>query len=266
MNPQPMLFLGDRRRQALTNRVADCLRRWRQSWARDSNDAFEVSAEAPKAGGFGDLVAGATTHCWALDMGEQRIAVLLLPHSTFVWAVHEGNFSSIDTALGEGSLAEMLEREVALSLLIEICMVDRDGTASVSRLAADTLADWSRDAHAWTLHGRAGVRGCSVLVASSRVEMLAPARTPARGPALESRRAAIGANTVEVRAMVGEASMPVSELAELALDDVLVLDQPLSGPVTLVAPESGTVIATGNLGRAGARRAVRLASVPAQRI
>jgi hypothetical protein len=58
---------------------------------------------------------------------------------------------------------------------------------------------------------------------------------------------------------------PVSELAALALDDVLVLEQPLSEPVVLIAPDSGVVFATGNLGRAGARRAIKLAAVPAQK-
>ena len=59
--------------------------------------------------------------------------------------------------------------------------------------------------------------------------------------------------------------MSVTELADLALDDVLVLDQHLAEPVTLVAPQSGVAVAAGNLGRAGARRAIKVAGLPAQR-
>jgi hypothetical protein len=103
-----------------------------------------------------------------------------------------------------------------------------------------------------------------LLLASSGVEKLVPPAAATAGVALESRRDAIGANTVAVRAIVGEASMPVADLAVLSLNDVLVLVQALSDPVTLVAPGSGTVIAAGNLGRAGARRAIKLAGIPAR--
>jgi hypothetical protein len=268
MNPQPLLFLGDKRRDAVTERAGECLRRWRQKWSREAGESFEVNVEPPKAGGFAGHVAGAATHCWALDLGAQRLAVLLLPHSTFTWAVLEGNAMVVDSlGGGESPLTAMLEQEAALALLMEICLLDRRDAVTVSRLAADTLGDWSRDARAWTFHARAkeSGRGCTVLLAASRVEMLAPARAPVPGRALDSRRDAIGANTVAVRAVVGEASMPVSELAALALDDVLVLEQPLSEPVVLIAPDSGFVFATGNLGRAGARRAIKLAAVPAQK-
>ena len=76
---------------------------------------------------------------------------------------------------------------------------------------------------------------------------------------------AIGENTVTLRAEVGETSLSLTELSELALDDVLVLDQHLAEPVTLVSGESGVPVAAGNLGRAGPRRAVKVAGLPAQR-
>jgi flagellar motor switch/type III secretory pathway protein FliN len=268
MNTQPLLFLGEKRRDAVTERAGECLRRWRQQWSREAAESFEVNVEPPKAGGFTGHVAGAATHCWALELGAQRLAVLLLPHSTFTWAVLEGNAMVVDSlGGGESPLTAMLEQEAALSLLTAICLLDRREAVTASRLPADTLGDWSRDARAWTFHARATAsgRGCTVLLAASRVEMLAPARTPVSARALDSRRDAIGSNTVAVRAVVGEASMPVSELAELALDDVLILDQPLTEPVALIAPDSGFVFATGNLGRAGARRAIKLAAVPAQK-
>ena len=65
-------------------------------------------------------------------------------------------------------------------------------------------------------------------------------------------------------AVVGETSMSVSELAELAVDDVLVLDQRLVEPVTLVSPGSGAAVAAGSLGRSGARRAIKVAGIPAK--
>jgi flagellar motor switch protein FliM len=82
---------------------------------------------------------------------------------------------------------------------------------------------------------------------------------------LAALRDAIGENTLTLRAEVGETQLSLTELSDLALDDVLVLDQHLAEPVTLVSPTSGAAVAAGNLGRAGARRAVKVAGLPAQR-
>jgi flagellar motor switch/type III secretory pathway protein FliN len=262
---QPLLFLGDNRRQAVRARIADALRRWRQSWVRDATDTFDVTVEAPSAEGFAAPVAGAVTHCWALELGAQRLAVLLLPHATFAWAVQStGPAPHEATSAAEGSLADQLEREVASSLLAEIGVVDRRQPIVVSRLSAHEIGAWSIHARAWTVHARAAsARGFSVLVSASRVEMLAPARMATAGGTLEPRRQAIGDNPVAVRGVIGDTSMSVTELAELAVDDVLVLDQALGEPVALVAPDSGRTIAAGSLGRAGPRRAIKLAAITA---
>lgn len=264
----PLLFLGDQRRQAVTNRVAEGLRRWRQSWVRDAADTFEVTAESPAAEGWTGAVAGVVTSVWVLEAGAERLAALLLPHATFAWAVQEAGTSSLDSGgAPEDSIAARLEQEVALTLLSELCQLERRDAAAVRRMTSDELAEWSRATRAWTFHARgaAGGRGCSVLLASSRVERLAPARAPMSGAPLDSRREAVGENTVVLRAVVGETALSMSELAEIALDDVLMLDQRLAEPVTLVSSPSGSPVATGSLGRSGLRRAIKVAGIPAAR-
>ncbi len=57
--------------------------------------------------------------------------------------------------------------------------------------------------------------------------------------------------------------MPVGELADLALDDVLVLDQPLNEPIAVVCGKSAAPVVAGNLGRAGARRAIKITGAKA---
>lgn len=268
MSAQPLLFLGDRRRAALTARTSAAARRWRQHWMPGSGDVFESECEAPHAGGFAAPVAAVATSCWALQVAGDRIAVLLLPHGTFAWCVTESGAAVLDLggAFAVDSLAEKLEHEVARTLLAETCLRDAREVASVTRMATDELADWSRAARAWTLtlQTTGCARGCTLLVAALRLEQLAPARAPARGDGLGARRDAVGENVVALRAVVGEVSMSVSELAELALDDVLVLEQRLTEPVTLMSPVNGAAVAAGNLGRSGARRAIKVAGIPAK--
>jgi len=96
------------------------------------------------------------------------------------------------------------------------------------------------------------------------MEALLPARAPVTQP-LESARRAIGENTVALRAVVGETRIPVGELAELAIDDVLVLDHALTAPLTVVCGKSLAAVVAGNLGRAGARRAIKGTGAPAPR-
>jgi flagellar motor switch/type III secretory pathway protein FliN len=260
MKAQPLLFLGERRRTALESRTATALGRWRQAWAPGAGDSFETSSESPGAGGFKELVASVATSGWELCVGGERVAVLLLPHSTFAWCVHNGGGQPLDGAMpvAADSIGEQLESEVARSLLTEACTVDKREVANVARVASSDLAEWSRTARAWKLQARAAAgRSLTLLVAASRIEVLLPARAPGMQP-LQSAREAIGENTLSLRAVVGETRIPVGELAELAIDDVLVLDQVLTDPVTVICGKSQTSVVAGNLGRAGARRAIKI--------
>jgi flagellar motor switch/type III secretory pathway protein FliN len=270
MKAPPLLYLGDRRRSAVITRIATASRRWRQMWSPRADDTFEVVCDEPAAGGFSEPVASVATTCWALDVGGDRTAVLLLPHSTFAWVVHEGAGAQPPDSAGmpaQGSIAGTLEHEVARTLLTELCAPDARESSSVARLPADSLPEWSRAARAWSLHVKALLagRGFCLLVSAASLEVLAPARTIPAERSLAARRDAIGENTVALRAVVGETLLSINELAELALDDVLVLDQHLSEPVSLVGAPSGTPVGAGNLGRAGTRRAIKVAGVNAQR-
>jgi flagellar motor switch/type III secretory pathway protein FliN len=268
MKAQPLLFLGDRRRTALLARVAASARRWRQSWVAQAPDDFEASCDAPERGGFTARIASVATSAWTLEVGGDRVAMLLLPHATFAWCLHESGSAPLDGAMPvtAGSLADTLEREVARTLFMETCAVDGREVADVSRGSLDELAEWSRAARAWSLSVKAaGGRGFTLLIAAARVDALAPARATCSPQALERRREAVGENTVTLRALVGETRIPVAELAGLALDDVLLLDQPLAEPVALVCGDPAAPVAAGNLGRAGARRAIKITSHSAPR-
>jgi hypothetical protein len=261
MKPQPLLFLGDRRREAVLKKVSAAARRWRQAWAAQAGEEFEAGCEPPSAAGFTLPVASVATSAWQLELGGEQIAVLLLPHATFAWVLHEGGAAPPESAaaVAEGSLGEKLEQEVARSFLLEACGVDAREVAAVRRVVPGDLSEWSRAARAWKwqLRSAAG-RSLTLLMSSARLEMLAPARAVAGIHPLAARREAVGQNTVTLRALLGETRLPVRELAELALDDVLVLDQPLGEPVSMVCAEGSTAVVAGSLGRAGARRAIKI--------
>jgi flagellar motor switch/type III secretory pathway protein FliN len=268
MKAQPLLFLGDKRQRTVTARIEAGSRRWRQLWAAGSDDTFEASCESPAAQGFTEHVASAAAGCWELEVSGERVAVLLLPHSTFFWVIHAAGMQPLDAAAEPhaDSLTGKLEQEVAQTLLSELCAPLSREPVRVARLAAEALPDWSRAARAWTLKAKSGNgRGFTLLASAATVETMAPARALPAALSLVGLADAIGENTVTLRAEVGETSLSLTELADLALDDVLVLDQHLAEPVTLVSPESGAAVAAGNLGRAGARRAVKVAGLPAQR-
>jgi len=267
MNTQPLLFLGERRRNALQSRAASALARWRSGWVPGLQDAFEVSCEPPDVAGFTAPVASVATSGWSLCVGDERMAVLLLPHATFSWCVHASGGQPFDggAAVAPDSIGEQLELEVARSLLLETCVPDKREVTKVSRFSLGDLADWSRTARAWKLQARyATGRNLTLLVSAARLEVLLPARAPGRQP-LQSAREAIGENTVSLRAVVGETHIPVGELAGLAIDDVLVLDQVLTDPVTIISDRSQSTVVAGNLGRAGARRAIKITGAAAPR-
>lgn len=159
MKVQPLLLLGEKRKAALLARAVDSARRWRSSWAGPSTDTFEAQCESPMPGGHTELVASISTSCWALEIAGERQAVLLLPHSTLLWAVHEAGANVLDAGnAGADSIAEKLEAEVATTLFTELCGIDPLDAVVVTRVAGDTLADWSRGCRAWTLQiGRAHV-------------------------------------------------------------------------------------------------------------
>lgn len=266
MKAQPLLFLGDRRRAALLERIGASARRWRQAWAPQAADLFEAGCEAPAAGGFTAPVASVATSAWQFEVAGERVAVLLLPHATFAWSVHEAGSVPLDgaTSVTPDSLGERLELEVARSLLQEVCGLDKREVANVSRASLDALGEWSRAARAWTVPVKsAGGRGFTLLVSAARIEALAPARAVTGAGTLAARREAVGENTITLRALIGETRMPVGELADLALDDVLVLDQPLSDPISVVCGKSAAAVVAGNLGRAGARRAIKITGAKA---
>jgi hypothetical protein len=266
MKAQPLLFLGERRRKALAERVALSARRWRQAWAAQAADTFEATCEAPEGAGYKEPVASVATSAWELQIGGERVAILLLPHATFAWCVHEAGGVPLDgsTSVAPASLGDALEREVARSLLLEACAVESGEETSVTRAPPESLAEWSRGARAWKLPVRsASGRGFVLLLCAARIEMLAPARAVAAVASLAERREAVGENTVTLRALIGETRIPVGELADLALDDVLVLEQGLTDPIAVYCGQSAAPVVAGNLGRSGARRAIKITAAKA---
>jgi hypothetical protein len=267
---KPLLVLGDRRREALESRVAQALARWRAAWSGQAAESFALEAQEYGGEPHAGLIAGAATHCWASG-GENVDAVLLLPNASLSWAVS----SSAGTSLGsevtlsdtpaESCLAS-LEHELVGTLFREV-LGGSTGGSGPRRLSPGDVDGWARDARCWRLQaqGAGSIRGFTLLLSASAIDALLP-RPRLEKASLEPRRAAVGDDRVALRAVLGDTAVSVSDLAQLAVDDVILLDQSLTDSLRLVSARSGAAVAAAQLGRAGPRRAVKLTTFVSEQV
>jgi len=98
----------------------------------------------------------------------------------------------------------------------------------------------------------------TLLLTSRLIESLVPPRSAERASsAVTRRRPAIAEERVSVEAVLGDAEVSLRDLAQLAIDDVIVLDRPLRAAGRLTMPD-GTSVASIAIGRCGDRRAVSI--------
>ena len=154
------------------------------AWVPRAADTFEAECEAPAAGGFAGAVASIATSCWAIDVADERVAVLLLPHATFVWACRSRAASPRIAWRRRRRIAGGAARTRSRANLVAgICGVE-GARAAIERLPAAELGEWSRAARAWTLNVRAAGKAARSRCWSraARIESLAPARGVPRRP------------------------------------------------------------------------------------
>lgn len=104
---------------------------------------------------------------------------------------------------------------------------------------------------------------CGHFVLSGKlVDQLVPRIRQKAGSAPISRRSAIGNQSVLIKAHVGQVDVSFSALQSLMLGDVLLLEAPLSEPISLRS-EANELVGMGSLGKQDQHRVVRLSSIAA---
>jgi hypothetical protein len=251
---EPLLLIGARRRAALHDTLVACVQAWRKDWSAAA-DPVRV------------LLAEEVEHTCVRSGPATCISMRSAAHGGLAW-VH-AEHDALAAWLGIAAHAEhsspgshVIAREFQAEMLRALCAV-------LARRAHidDTIVDATPGAERSNRRARAlattiqigASRAKTILLLSSRlVELLVPPRSVERASsAVTRRRPAVAEERVSVEAVLGDAEVSLRDLAQLVIDDVIVLDRPLRAAGRLTMPD-GTGVASIAIGRCGDRRAVSI--------
>jgi|GEM_PF-1818063 len=258
----PYLLLGDSRRRKLADRIKEGIEAWHRTWLPGRILGADVEVQ--------DLQSRPTdirTHeamCFRVHTGEEELLALVVPLRTMpliVGAPATGADASSRFA-DERSLAAALEHE-ALRRLAGSLLARGGAELSELERAPIPAIDMFRE-HDAARYLTASVtlgesrRALSVLLAPTFVEKLVPRPgPPPDAERVERRRSAAASQCVDVDAVLGMAELPVSELAALAVGDVIVLERLLTDAGELFMRE-GERLGRVAPGRAADKRAIQI--------
>lgn len=246
---QPVLVLGDSRRQSVIERLRACAQAWLREWVVPeqgeltvslvpAQDAFLASAPTASLHAAG-VVAASGPRLVATATDEGLIQALGLPrHCSF------GNTDGLGARLADEmlvSLAGLVAKEN-----------DRQGSDHIEIARSSVGASWKDIAHRqhWWV-ANLSLEGHGVLAAlwlSPRIMLNLAPHAAGAATMLERRASAILADTVHLQVILGEVHLSVGDLASLAVNDVLVLKEDLSHPAALVTMD-GRMVARVSPGR-----------------
>lgn len=249
---EPIVFLGASRRQRLTQWLQQACDDWRQQWSGNSQASFEVEiADAlcrrpslPAARQLAFATDGAAGHLLIAAVPAEMQCELL--GVTAPRTLVEGTSETSNAVLAE-ALQALCQR---------VARAKSSEAMPAAPLAGDNLA------RAWSDYGltvtvKTGVDRVLLRLRLFPQLLLAILPNEAAKPTdvLTSRRNAIGEESVEVQAWLGDAEVTLGELAALQIGDVILLDTSVSGTGQLTLPD-GRAIAPVCLGSAAGHRAV----------
>jgi len=249
---EPLLLIGARRRAALREAFVACVQAWRNEWATATDPMRVLFAEEVEHGG------ARNGHAVYVSMKSGT-------HGKLAWiqAEHDAvpGWLGIAAHAEPNSLAShAVAREFQLEMVRSLCttlarQAHIDDSTSECTSATERPA-WRGRSLAVTIQMGPARAKTTLLLSPRLVELLAPPRSGERSsPAPSRRRPAIAEERVLVEAVLGDAEVSLRDLAQLAVDDVIVLDRPLRAGGWLTMPD-GTSVASIALGRCGERRAI----------
>jgi flagellar motor switch/type III secretory pathway protein FliN len=250
----PVTLLGDTRRRALAGHVRAAVERWRRSWAEDTSSRVSVEISG------GEYFAGR----WSSQSGFQArspqgmiylfVAARCLPVIAGVCPLTSGG---VDRPVDPSSLAAHLEEEALRHLARELLAAARTQMSSFGRIALGIRqAALQQHAVASITLGEADASFSIAFDPQLLAILLPPLVAFEHEERVESRRAAISEQPVEVQAVLGQVDVSVRELAQLSVGDVVVLDESLSDVASFQVAGGGRVGRI-SIGRCDGRRAVQ---------
>jgi hypothetical protein len=262
----PFLLLGDTRRAALVSSIGQSVGQWQREWLPDR--ALRIGVDVQEARSQPIDIRVHEAACFRVRLMRQELLVLVVPQRAIcgLLGMPAAGTDVSSRFADEHSLAAALERE-ALRRLACVLLTGA-GFASVAtlELERDTLgaAEVLRK-HATSRYVSASIAlgdpRCvlSTLLTPALVEKLAPLQAaPVQEPEhVERRRAGVAAESVAVEAVLGNAEVSITELAALAVGDVVVLEQSLTDSAYLAMP-GGQRVGAAALGRVEGKRAIQM--------
>jgi flagellar motor switch/type III secretory pathway protein FliN len=250
---QPLLLLGTRRRAALRDTLASCVDQWRSRWST-AREPIRVLIQEEL-----EQTPARSAHSCALmlvsaqhgTLGHVSADAEVLPSLLGV-STQGDSSAAYSHRLAQGALLEVLR-----SLSAELAKWARLEDSSVEPSHAPGSQQPRCRLLPIALHVGAAKPRVTLLLTARMVELLAPPQTSKshHASSITRRRRAVADEPVRVEAMLGETEVSLRELMQLAVGDVIVLDQPLNAAGRLAMPD-GRTIAPVVLGRADERRAV----------
>ena len=257
----PYLVLGDSRRALLAQKLRAVMLEWGRRWLGELQPAVVVESAIPKAKPGSD---GPTHECFVVTVGnQQKPRMHMLCPATLLPALLGGRHTlpDISAAGARPPIAAALQSELLESL--GNCFARAAGEADllvhVARWSPHCLDEPLRRRWVAVTISFDGIRPVlSLLLDSPLTARLAPGTATAdRRDGLAKRRAAIRAASARVEVVLGDAEVEFAQLTDLAVGDVVVLNQALTSPAQLYST-NGTKISAVQLGQVGTKLAVSM--------
>jgi flagellar motor switch/type III secretory pathway protein FliN len=251
---EPLLLIGARRRAALREAFVACVNAWRKEWTTAADPVRVLLAEEVEHGG------SRSGHAVCMSMKSAT-------HGKLAWiqAEHDALPGWLGVAahtepnsLSSHAVAREFQVEMTRALCTTLARRARVDDATVECTSGTERPDRRCRSLAVTIQMGSSRAKTTLLLTPRLVELLVPPRSGERSSAtLGRRRPAIAEERVSVEAVLGDAEVSLRDLAQLAVDDVIVLDRPLRAGGRLTMPD-GTNVASIALGRSGERRAISI--------
>jgi hypothetical protein len=251
---EPLLLIGARQRAALREALVACVQAWRKEWTTAADSARVLLAEEVEHGG---ARSGHAVCVSLVSATHGKLAWVQAEHDALPgWlgiAAHSEAGSS-----GSHAVAREFQVEMVHALCAALARRARIDDTTIECMPGTERPDRRGRSLAVTIQLSSSRAKTTLLLTPRFVEALVPPRRGERSAAaLGRRRPAIGEERVSVEAVLGEAEVSLRDLAQLAVDDVIVLDRPLRAGGSLTMPD-GTSVASIALGRCGERRAISI--------
>jgi flagellar motor switch/type III secretory pathway protein FliN len=255
----PIMLLGDTRKRVIGEYVRAGVERWRRAWAEDPKPRITVEVAGTES------LVGRWSSQSCFQANSARGATLCMFVAPRCLPAIAGLRGWVPDAAHRQSdpdtLAARLEFEGLQRLARELLSGARTEMTTFERTplpvpAAIRQFGAARCPVASITLGEAEAT-FSIVLSPVFVAALLPTRNDSQqDERVEPRKSAVAEQSVGVEAVLGHAEVSIRELAQLAVGDVIVMDEVLSDPGSLQVEGGGRVCRVA-LGRLDGRRAVQ---------